>query len=141
VASTVLVAMLFYYRIAPTTALLFLPLVIAVQAAFTLAVSLFLAMANLFYRDVKYLFDVILTVWMFASAIVYPLESVRGGLLGLVLRLNPMTAFVDAYRHVLLYGTAPPLAPFASAATLSAVLLPVVWLVFHRSEFRFAEYI
>ena len=98
VASSVLVAMLFYYRVAPTTALFFLPLVIVVQAAFTLAVSLFLAMANLFYRDVKYLFEVIMTVWMFASAIVYPLESVRGGLLGLLLRLNPMTAIVDAIR-------------------------------------------
>ena len=141
VASSVLVAMLFYYRIAPTTALLFLPLVIVVQAAFTLAVSLFLAMANLFYRDVKYLFEVILTVWMFASAIVYPLESMRGGLLGLMLRLNPMTAIVDAYRHVLLYGTAPPMASFASAAALSMILLPVVWLIFHRTEFRFAEYI
>lgn len=141
VASSVLVVMLFYYRIAPTTALVFLPLVIAVQAVFTLAVSLFLAMANLFYRDVKYLFEVILTVWMFGSAIVYPLESVQGGLLGLVLRLNPMTAIVDAYRHVILYGTAPPLVPFASVAILSAILLPAIWLMFHRSEFRFAEYI
>jgi ABC-type polysaccharide/polyol phosphate export permease len=141
VASSVLVVMLFYYRVPPTTALIFLPVVIAVQGLFTLAMSLFLAMANLFYRDVKYLFEVILTVWMFASAIVYPLESVRGGLLGLVLRLNPMTTIVDAYRHVILYGSAPPFAPFASVALLSAALLPAVWLAFHRSEFRFAEHI
>jgi len=137
----VLVLMLFYYRIAPTTALLYLPAVVAVQAVFTLALALLLAMANLFYRDVKYLFEVFLTVWMFASAIVYPLESVRGGLLGLVLRLNPMTAIVDAYRHVILYGTPPPVAPFASVAFLSLLLLPAVWLMFHRSEFRFAEHI
>jgi ABC-type polysaccharide/polyol phosphate export permease len=141
VASSVLVVMLFYYRIAPTAALLYLPAVVAVQAVFTLAVALFLSMANLFYRDVKYLFEVFLTVWMFASAIVYPLESIRGGVLGLVLRLNPMTAIVDAYRHVLLYGTAPAAAPFASVALLSLVLLPAVWLMFHRSEFRFAEHI
>jgi len=141
VASSVLVLMLFYYRIAPTTALLYLPAVVAVQAVFTLALALLLAMANLFYRDVKYLFEVFLTVWMFASAIVYPLESVRGGLLGLVLRLNPMTAIVDAYRHVILYGTPPPVAPFASVEFLSLLLLPAVWLLFHRSEFRFAEHI
>ena len=98
-------------------------------------------MANLFYRDVKYLFEAFLTVWMFASAIVYPLESVRGGLLGLMLRLNPMTAIVDAYRHVILYGTPPAVAPFASVALLSLLLLPAVWLMFHRSEFRFAEHI
>jgi len=141
VASTVLIAMLFYYRIAPTPALLLLPLVIAVQAIFTLAMALLLAMANLFYRDVKYIFEVVLTVWMFASAIVYPLESVQGGALGLALRLNPMTTIVDAYRHVILYGSAPPLLPFVSVAVLSLGLLPAVWLLFHRSEFRFAEHI
>lgn len=141
VASSVLVVMLAYYRIAPTPALLLLPLVIAVQTLFTLAVSLFLAMANLFYRDVKYFFEVALTVWMFGSAIVYPLESIRGGVLGVALRLNPMTTIIDAYRHVLLYGTAPPLVPFAAVAALSVCLLPAVWLVFHRSEFRFAEHI
>lgn len=141
VAATVLVGMMAYYRIVPGTSLLLLPLVMLVQALFTLAVALFLAMANLFYRDVKYLFEVLLTVWMFGSAIVYPIESVQGGLLGLVLRLNPMTAIVDAYRHVLLYGDAPPLVPFTAVSLLSLVLLPAVWLVFHRAEFRFAEHI
>ena len=52
-------------------------------------VSLLLAMANLFYRDVKYLFEVALTVWMFASAIVYPLESMQGGRLATLLQSQP----------------------------------------------------
>lgn len=141
VASLVLVGMMVYYRIAPGTSILLLPAVMLVQACFTLAVALFLAMANLFYRDVKYIFEVLLTVWMFGSAIVYPLESVQGGVLGLALRLNPMTAIVDAYRHVLLYGTAPDLVSFTAVALLSGLLLPVTWLVFHRAEFRFAEHI
>ncbi len=141
VAASVLVAMMIYYRIAPGASLLLLPLVMLVHAAFTLAVALFLAMANLFYRDVKYLFEVFLTVWMFGSAIVYPIDSVQGGVLGFLLRLNPMTAIVDAYRHVLLYGAAPPLVPFVGVALLSLVLLPAVWLAFHRAEFRFAEHI
>ena len=141
VASVVLVAMMAYYRIAPAPSLLLLPAVMLVQACFTLAIALFLAMANLFYRDVKYIFEVLLTVWMFASAIVYPIESVQGGVLGLVLRLNPMTTIVDAYRHVLLYGTAPDLLPFTAVALLSGLLLPATWLVFHRAEFRFAEHI
>ena len=31
-------------------------------------------MANLFYRDVKYLFEVVITVWMFATSVLYPVE-------------------------------------------------------------------
>ncbi|MGE3955587.1 MAG: ABC transporter permease [Vicinamibacterales bacterium] len=140
-ASSVLVAMMAYYGIAPTPALLLVPLVLAVQACLTLAAALLLAMANLFYRDVKYLFEIALTVWMFGSAIVYPLESIQGGVLGLLLRLNPMTAIIEAYRHVILYGSAPDWVPFAAAAALGLVLLPAAWLLFHRSEFRFAEQI
>ena len=51
---------------------------------------------------------------------------------------SPMTAIVDAYRRVILYGTAPP-ASFGWVAALGLLLLPLVWLAFHRSEFRFAE--
>ena len=78
VAATVLVAMMAYYRMAPTAALLCLPAIVLVQVAFTAALALLLAMANLFYRDVKYLFEVVLTVWMFASAVVYPVDAVGG---------------------------------------------------------------
>ena len=34
-------------------------------------------MGNLFYRDVKYLFEVVITVWMFATSVVYPVEQRR----------------------------------------------------------------
>src|SRR5215471_13101344 len=58
VGGLVLVALIAYYRIPPTWALAALPVVVAVQVIFTAAVCLVLAMGNLFYRDVKYLFDV-----------------------------------------------------------------------------------
>jgi homopolymeric O-antigen transport system permease protein len=140
VAATVLVAMMAYYGIAPSSAIVLLPLVVVVQAMFTGALALLLSMANLFYRDVKYLFDVVLTVWMFGSAVVYPVDGV-GGWAGVVLRANPMTAIVEAYRSVLLYGAAPDPVSFGCVAALGLVLFPSAWLLFHRSEFRFAEHI
>jgi lipopolysaccharide transport system permease protein len=138
VAATVLVAMMIYYGIAPTSAALLLPTIVAVHAMFTAALALLLAMANLFYRDVKYLFEVFLTVWMFASAVVYPVDGV-GGWTGTLIRANPMTGIVEAYRSVLLYGTAPEPTVFGWTAALTLLLLPMAWLLFHRCEFRFAE--
>jgi homopolymeric O-antigen transport system permease protein len=139
VAAIVLAAMMLYYGVGVSATILLLPVVFAVQVAFTAALALLLSMANLFYRDVKYLFDVVLTVWMFASAVVYPLDRVRG-LTGIVMRANPMTGIIEAYRSVLLYGTLPP-ASFWPALAATVILLPAAWLLFHRLEFQFAEHI
>ncbi len=137
VASIVLVGLMAFYGIRPTVSILFLPLVLVVHVVFTLGVALLLAMSNLFYRDVKYLFEVVLMVWMFVTSVLYPVSLV-GGRLGLLMQANPMTAIIDAYRAVLLYGQ-PPSAAFAGAASISFALLFVTWLVFHRAEFQFAE--
>ena len=139
VASSVLVAMLVYYRVTPGAAIVYLPAVLVVHVAFTAALALGLAMANLFYRDVKYLFDVVLTVWMFASATVYPSDAL-GGWLGWLVRINPMTMIVEAYRSILLYGTAPAAGPLLAVSALTFILLPATWLIFHRLEFQFAEH-
>ena len=138
VASTVLIAMMAYYRIPLGWPVLFVPVVVAVHVAFTAGVALLLAMANLFYRDIKYLFEIVLAVWMFATSVVYPVEQI-GGRLGTLLLLNPMTPIIDAYRATLLEQQLPAMGPFAAAAVVSVALLAIAWLVFHRAEFQFAE--
>jgi ABC-type polysaccharide/polyol phosphate export permease len=138
VAFLVLIAMMVYYHIGVTSAILFLPVILLVQIVFTTGMALLLSMANLFYRDVKYLFEVVITVWMFATSVVYPVELV-GGRLGAVLMLNPMTPIIDGYRAVILRGTLPAARPFAIATVFAFLVLAIGWVVFHRSEFQFAE--
>ena len=138
VASGVLAGLMLYYHIPAHWTLLFVPVILLVQIVFTAALGLALAMANLFYRDVKYIFEVVVTVWMFASSVVYPIDLV-GGRLQQILRFNPMTPIIDGYRATILRGTLPPVGEFAVTAAASVVLLMISWLVFHRSEFDFAE--
>ena len=138
VGSIPLVLFMAYYRVGISAAILFLPVVIVVQLAFTLGVGLLLAMANLFYRDVKYLFEMILTVWMFATSVLYPI-SLAGGWVAELLKLNPMTPIIEAYRSVLLGGQLPAAAPFGLSAIVAFSTLAVAWVCFHRAEFQFAE--
>jgi ABC-type polysaccharide/polyol phosphate export permease len=140
VGATVLVAMMIWYQIPVTFAVLFLPVVFLVHAMFTAGVALILAMANLFYRDVKYLFEVVIMMWMFATAVLYPVDRLEGTLRW-ILAANPMTPIIDAYRAVLLRGTLPDMLPLAAAAAVSVVILAGGWLMFHRSEYHFPEYI
>jgi lipopolysaccharide transport system permease protein len=138
VGSIVLVGLMVYYQVVPTAALLALPWVIAVHLMFTLGISMLLAMGNLFYRDVKYLFELVITVWMFMSAVLYPVSQV-GGWAGRLMAFNPMTPILDGYRDVLLRGVVPDSATFLVTTIISAILLVVAWVVFHRAEFSFAE--
>ena len=138
VGAIMLVAFMIYYGVAITPAMLFLPVVVLVQIAFTAGVALLLAMGNLFYRDVKYLFEVAITGWMFGTSVLYPLGHVEGWA-GTLLRLNPMTPIVEAYRDVLLRGHLPAAEPFALVTALSLGVLGAGWLTFHRAEFLFAE--
>lgn len=138
VGAIVLIGMMAYYHIHVTPAILFLPVVLFVLFIFTSAIALLLAMGNLFYRDIKYLFEVSITVWMFGTAVLYPAELVTGRV-GTLMRLNPMTPIVEAFRTVILRGELPPPAPFLFATLLSVVLFMGGWLLFHRAEFQFAE--
>jgi lipopolysaccharide transport system permease protein len=138
VACSIFAVLMAYYRIVPGWTALLVPVVVIVQLAFTTGLGLLLAMGNLYYRDVRYLTATILTVWMFATSVVYPVEQV-GGTLGKLLSLNPMTPIIGAYRSLLLRHELPPLGPFAAASIVAFVTLAIGWIVFHRSEHRFAE--
>jgi ABC-2 type transport system permease protein/lipopolysaccharide transport system permease protein len=139
VGAIVLVLLMAYYHVAVTPAILMLPLLLLIQTVLTAGISLILAMANLFLRDVKYLLEMVLSLWMFATSVVYPMELV-GGKLGMVLKLNPMTPIIDGFRSVILLGTVPPAGPLALASLLAVASLVGGWLLFHRAEYRFAEY-
>jgi ABC-type polysaccharide/polyol phosphate export permease len=130
--------LMWYYSVGvPWTAVL-LPAVLLVHLMLIIGLALLLAVANLLWRDVRHMFDVVITVWMFASAVVYPVERV-GGRTGAVLALNPMTHIVEAYRDVLVRGRVPATSTFALVSLASASVLVMSWLFFRRSERRFAE--
>ena len=137
VASLLLAVLLIYYGVGVTWTLVYLPVVIGVLVIFTAAIALLLAMGNLFYRDVKYLFEVVISIWMFASSVVYPAGRI-GGKLGAVLALNPMTHLIDAFRAVVIGGVAPG-PEFAASAIFATALFLASWLLFHAAEFEFAE--
>jgi len=137
VASTVLAGMMVWYKIVPTWTIVFVPLVLAIQLAFSAGVVLILSMTNLFYRDVGQAINVMMTAWMFATAVVYPLGNT--GWWRVLNTLNPMTPIITSYRDLILKGALPDWSSLGPAAGVSAAILVAAWAAFHHNEFRFAE--
>ncbi len=65
-----------------------------VHLTFKTSVALLIAMADLFYRDVKCLFEVVLTIWMFVTSVLYPISFI-GGRTGQVMRAQPDESVID----------------------------------------------
>jgi lipopolysaccharide transport system permease protein len=145
IASGVLVAYALYLHVMSGTwryevhaSIIFLPVVVAVQIVLMTGLSLILSMANLFYRDVGFLFRSIIQVWMFFTCVLYQLEATAGWK-RIAIQLNPMTPIIRAYRDCLILGRNPFDVPFAWACLSAAAALLVGWKWFGRRECRFAE--
>lgn len=133
-----LALLMIWYGVPPTWGLVFLPVVLGILVIFTAGLSLALAMANLFYRDVRHLVEVVMLIWMFASSVVYPIGAI-GGLPGRLLALNPVSLLIDAYRALLFGGALPSMGAILYTSVLSVALLLTAWSLFHRVEHLAAE--
>ncbi len=113
------------------------PLILVLQIAFTAGLVLLLSAANLFYRDVNYLVQVGVVLGMFATSVIYPVIT-EHPLANLILGLNPMSSFIDAYREALLLGRFPgPGLLMGALGSVASLCLGV--LAFKRMSPRFAE--
>jgi lipopolysaccharide transport system permease protein len=138
VASTVLLAMVLYYQVAVTPALLWIVPILILLAGVALAVSLMLCAIHARYRDVGVAMPLLLQIWFFASPVIYPLTAVPASWRR-VYTLNPMAGIVDGFRSAVLEGRTPDLAALGSALAIVAVGLPFAYLWFKHVDATMAD--
>jgi len=124
-----LVAAVFaWYRMpVPLTALL-APASLLVLMAFGTAISLLLAPVGILYRDVPKALPIVAGFWMFLTPVVYPVPA--EGLLGSVMRLNPVTPLLVTTRELATSGSVSTPGPFLAASAATAVCLFLALIVF-----------
>lgn len=137
-AFLVLLAMMGYYRIAPSIAVVTLPAFVLLAFTAALGAGLWLSALNVKYRDVKYVMPFLLQVWMFATPIAYPSSLVSGPWRPLY-ALNPMVGVVDGFRWALLgTATAPDATLIVSFVTAAGLAVSGAYY-FRQAERTFAD--
>jgi lipopolysaccharide transport system permease protein len=138
VAVTVLVVMMFWYGIPPSTHLVWLPLLLLLAFVASLGTGLWLSALNVQYRDVRVVTPFLVQLWLLATPIAYPSSLIRQPWRTLN-GLNPMAGVVDGIRWAMWGASASP-GPtiLVSAVTALAVFLGGV-LYFRRMERTFAD--
>lgn len=137
VAFIILLAMMIYYGIVPTSAIISLPGFIILAIMTALAVGLWLSALNVKYRDVRYTINFLIQFWLFATPIAYPSSLVPERWRALY-GLNPMAGVVEGFRWALL-GAKPPGAMLAVSIGVVVVLLIGGLFYFRRMEQQFAD--
>lgn len=117
---------------------LFLPLIVLIQAIFTLGLTLILSALNVYVRDVQYIMNPIMMIWMYACPILYSISMIPEKFLK-IYKLNPMVTIMQGYQSILYEKTLPNFAHLGIIAIGSVVLVIVGYLVFNRLQRRFAE--
>ncbi len=136
--SVFLPVMLLWYRVPLSGPMALFPVFLALQVIFTIGVALILSTATAFFRDVRHLLEVALSVLFWTTPILYELRQVPDRLQLLIL-LSPVSPFVVAYQQMFFYRTWPDGTVWLLAAAHAVGAFTIGSLLFLSFEDRFTE--
>ncbi|HSE17303.1 MAG TPA: ABC transporter permease [Pyrinomonadaceae bacterium] len=138
-AFTMLVLLMFYYRVTLTIQILFLPVLILLTALFSLGVGTWMSALNVKYRDVRFALPFLIQLWLFVSSVILPSTSVPQKWRWLLM-LNPMSGIIEGYRAAL-FGLPFDWPALGIASALTILVLLYAIYAFGRVERSFADII
>ena len=137
-AFLILVGMMFFYGVTPTSALWTLPLFLLLAIVTAVGIGIWLAGLNVSYRDIGYVIPFLLQVWFFLSPIVYS-STIVPEKLRPYYGLNPMAGVVQGFRWAILGVGKPDMADIAASIGVAVILLVSGIFYFKRMERTFAD--
>lgn len=88
--------------VCPNWTILTVPVLIVMIAGLSLGFGILISSMTTKYRDFTVLFGFIVSLWMYATPIVYPLSMVTDEKLRTLIMLNPMTSIIEAFKYATL---------------------------------------
>lgn len=100
------VLMLVVFRIQPSWSMLLLPVDVLFMLAIATGIGYFLSVTYVFFADIHYLYSVFLTLWMYMSAIFYPISGLPEAMQRFI-GCNPVYVVIAFARECVMYGQIP----------------------------------
>lgn len=120
------------------SALLYLPLIMAIEYIFALGVAFVVSSITVYFRDLEQIVGVIMMAWIYITPIMYNMEYVPEQYKQLVV-MNPMTPIVEVYHQILYYQMIPTTDYLLLAVGNSFIVFAVGFIVFAKLDRNFAE--
>ncbi|MCP4500474.1 MAG: ABC transporter permease [Deltaproteobacteria bacterium] len=139
ISTTILAALMAYFRFAPTWQMLAMPVLLLGTLLCAVGTGALLSGLTVRYRDFRYVIPFTLQLWMYGSPVVYSSKMIPEQYQFWV-NLNPMTGFIGGFRSCFL-GTPFDYPSIQSSFLVSVAIFVFGALVFARTERSLADII
>jgi lipopolysaccharide transport system permease protein len=137
VASCVLVTILAIARIGLSGYLCWVPGLFLLTVLNALFLSILLSVANLFFRDVKYIVEVVLNFAIFFTPVFY--DAKLAGKWTWIIMLNPVAPLLEGFNSTIVLHQAPALDWIAYSGIVAVLGVLIALAIFKSLEQKFAE--
>ncbi len=130
ITSSLLIFAMIWYGLPLRMEILLLPILILMAALCGLAIGLWAAAFNAYFRDVNMILPHMIQIWFFMTPIVYS-TSIFPPTVATIAKLNPMGSVVNGFRWSL-YGTGPGLDVYGIASTFVFLIILITGAFYFR---------
>ena len=100
-----------------------------------------LAQGSVFFRDIQYIYNAVITAWMYLTPMFYPITLLPDGLRKLVMTLNPMYFYITEFRQIVLECRMPDAYLMAAGTGAAALMIVIGTWAFLKTQDKFILYI
>ena len=119
---------------------LYLPIPMVALIIFTAGMTFFFAAANVYYRDVAHIVQILLSAWFYFTPIIYALDFIPAQYQW-IFKLNPMIYMVNGFRLAVYYGVLPKWPSIAMSFASAFGMLFIGFSVFRKFQDDFVFYV
>ena len=116
-----------------------LPLLFLQLAVFGMSVGVLISSVTTKYRDLLSVVNVLVNLWMYGSAVVYPVSSIPDGVLKIFVKINPVSEIMELIRKILLGKGEFDLFYYLVGLAVTILLFFFSIIIFNRVERTFAD--
>src|ERR1039458_5510289 len=109
-------------------------------AIFTLGMTFFFAAANVYYRDVSHILQILLSAWFYLTPIIYPLDLIPARYQW-IFKLNPMIYVINGFRLAVYYGMLPKAPSIVASFVCAFLSLFLGFAIFRKYQDNFVFYV
>lgn len=136
--SLIFVIFMIFFRVPISINLVYVPFILFFLFIISLGLSLALSALNVFYRDVQFIWQVLLQVGYFATPILYTIDIFPKNLQRFVL-LNPIARIIISARDTIIYSSPAKIEDLLFMFLSAMIFLLLGYIIFSKLEPRFAE--